>query len=119
MAKQKQKTKRRPARTTVLLRWCLVGVAVFVAFLYYKPVAKYFDTRSALNERAAEVEDLRAERERLAKRLEDSTATAALVREARLNELVRPGERLFIVNGVEQWRRANARKQRATLDGDG
>jgi hypothetical protein len=33
--------------------------------------------------------------------------------------LVRPGERLFIVKGVKEWRRANARKARATVEDDG
>jgi cell division protein FtsB len=115
---QKAKKKRRQ-RTTVLLRWCLLGVAVFVGFLYYQPLSSYFQTRSALNARSAEVAELRAERARLAKRLETSTTTAALAREARLQRLVRPGERLFIVKGVKEWRRANARRQRATVEGDG
>jgi cell division protein FtsB len=118
-ARNKKKTKKRPARTTVLLRWCLVGVAVFVAFLYYQPLSRYVETRSALNARSAEVADLRAERARLAKRLETSASTPALAREARRNGLVRPGESLFIVKGVKEWRRANARKAKATLDGDG
>ena len=111
--------KRRPQRTTVLLRYGLLGVAVFVAFLYYQPLARYYETRSALNARSAEVADLRAERARLAKRLETSTTTAALAREARLHGLVRPGERLFIVKRVKEWRRANAAKQRANVEGDG
>jgi cell division protein FtsB len=116
---KKTKKRPRPQRTTVLLRYSLLGVAVFVAFLYYKPVAKYYETRSALNARSAEVAELRAERARLAKRLEMSTTTAALAREARQHGLVRPGERLFVVKGVKEWRRANARKQKATLEGDG
>jgi hypothetical protein len=117
--KKQAKKKPRPQRTTVLLRWCLLGVAVFVAFLYYQPLSKYVETRSALNARSAEVAELRAERARLERRLAASTTTAALVREARLMRLVRPGERLFIVKGVKEWRRANARKQAATLGGDG
>ena len=40
-------------RTTVVLRWCIVGVVVFVAYLYYQPLSSYLHTRSALNERAA------------------------------------------------------------------
>ena len=116
---KRQRTKKRPQRTTVLLRWCLVAVAGFVAFLYYQPLASYFETRSALNARSAEVADLRAERARLAKRLEASATTAALAREARRAGLVRPGERLFIVKGAKEWRRANARRQRATVEGDG
>ena len=103
----------------MLLRWCLVGVVAFVVFLYYQPLSRYFETRSALNARSAEVAQLRAERARLAHRLEVSTTTAALAREARLMRLVRPGEKLFIVKGVDEWRRANARKARASLGDDG
>lgn len=117
---KKTKPKRaRPKRTTILLRWSILAVAVLVGFLYYQPLSSYFETRSALNERAAEVDALRAERARLAKRLEASATTAALAREARQLNLVRPGETLFIVKGVREWRRANARKEKATLGDDG
>ena len=100
-------------RTTVVLRWCIVGVAVFVAFLYYQPLSSYLETRSALNERAAEVQRLREERTRLQARLADSETVTALAREARRMRLVRPGERIFIVKGVAEWRRA----QRRTSEG--
>ena len=107
-------------RTTVVLRWCIVGVALFVAFLYYQPLSSYVQTRSALNERAAEVERLRDERKRLQARLADSETTTALAREARRMRLVRPGEKIFIVKGVAEWRRAQARaKAKATIGGDG
>ena len=110
----------RPARTTLLLRWCIVGVLLFVAFLYYQPLSSYFQTRAALNERAAQVERLRAERVRLQRRLADSETTTALAREARRLRLVRPGERIFIVKGIEEWRRGQAKaKAKATLGGDG
>jgi cell division protein FtsB len=110
----------RPVRTTVVLRWCIVGVALFVAFLYYQPLASYLQTRSALNERAAEVERLRDERARLRARLADSETVTALAREARRMRLVKPGERIFIVKGVAEWRRAQARaRAKATIGGDG
>jgi cell division protein FtsB len=110
----------RPARTTLLLRWCIVGVLLFVGFLYYQPLSSYFQTRAALNDRAAEVQRLRSERVRLQRRLADSETTTALAREARRMRLVRPGERIFIVKGVDAWRRAQARsKAKATLGGDG
>lgn len=102
----------------MLLRWCIVGVGAFVAFLYYQPLASYLQTRSALNARAAEVEELRLERQRLRARLEASATVGALAREARQLNLVRPGERLFVVKGVKEWRRAEARA-RATIGGDG
>ena len=118
--KGRGKKKKRPQRTTTLLRWCILGVALFVGFLYYQPLSSYFETRAALNERTAEVTVLRQERARLAKRLEESTTLDALSREARRMNLVRPGEHLFIVKGVKEWRRAEAkRKQQATLEDDG
>lgn len=118
MAARKPARKRtRPPRTTLLLRWCIVGVAAFVAFLYYQPLSSYLETRSALNERAAEVEQLRQQRARLQARLEDSATVTALAREARRMRLVRPGERIFIVKGVEEWRRAEARAASEAKEG--
>ena len=104
-------------RTTVVLRWCIAGVAVFVAFLYYQPLSSYLETRSALNERAAEVQRLREERTRLQARLADSETVTALAREARRMRLVRPGERIFIVKGVAEWRRAQARAKAKAQEG--
>ena len=104
----------------MVLRWCIVGVTLFVAYLYYQPLSSYLHTRSALNERAAEVQRLRDERTRLQARLTDSETVTALTREARRMRLVRPGERIFIVKGVAEWRRAQARAQaKATIGGDG
>ena len=122
--RRRSRAGRRPQRTTVILRWCIVGVALFVAFLYYQPLSSYLETRSALNERAAEVERLREERKRLQVRLADSETVTALAREARRMRLVRPGEKIFIVKGVAEWRRGHARakaeqKTKATLGGDG
>ena len=119
------RAKTRPARkrpglprTTVVLRWCIVGVLLFVAFLYYQPLSSYLQTRSALNERTTEVQRLREERTRLQARLADSETVTALAREARRMRLVRPGERIYSVKGVAEWRRARA-KAKATLGGDG
>jgi hypothetical protein len=111
-AKATRKPARKQARTrrsAVLLRWSLLATAVVVAFLYYQPLSSYLETRSALNERAAEVAVLRQERNRLQVRLERSSTIDALAREARQLRLVRPGERLFIVKGVKEWRRAQAK----------
>lgn len=118
--KHASRKRTRPQRTTVLLRWCIVAVGAFVAFMYYQPLSSYLQTRSAMNERAAEVEQLRQQRTRLQARLADSTTVPALAREARRMRLVRPGERIFIVKGVEEWRRAQARAKAATtIGGDG
>jgi len=89
------------------MRAGVVATAAFIAFLYYQPLATYVRTRSTLNERSAEVRDLRAERARLQVRLARSSTVEALAREARRMNLVRPGERLYIVKGVQEWRRAD------------
>jgi cell division protein FtsB len=105
---------RRPRRTPVL-RWAAVATLAVVALLYYRPVRSYLETRSSVMERQAEVRELRARRDRLARRLEDVETPEALARRARKLGLVKPGEKLFIVKGIEEWRRrANTR-----IGGDG
>jgi cell division protein FtsB len=106
------KRRARTQRTTVLLRWCVVGAAALVGFLYYQPVSSYVQTRASLSEREAEVRQLRSEKARLEQRLAESATVAALAREARRMSLVRPGERLFIVKGVREWRRSQAARGR-------
>jgi hypothetical protein len=85
-----------------------VGVLVLVAFLYYRPLQSYLDTRSAVATRQSDVRWLEAERGRLQRQLARSTSTASLQREARRIGYVRPGEQLFIVKGVAEWRREHA-----------
>jgi cell division protein FtsB len=112
------KKRTRPQRSTILLRWCIVATAALVGVLYYQPLSSYVETRSALEERETEVAQLREERNRLQQRLADSSTLEALSREARRMSLVRPGERLYIVKGIDEWRRANA-KTRTTIGRDG
>jgi cell division protein FtsB len=104
----------RPRRRTPVLRWAALATLVVVALLYYRPVKSYVDTRGALEARQAEVRKLRARRDELARRLEEADTPEALARRARRLGLVKPGERLFIVNGIEEWRR----KARTRLGGD-
>lgn len=113
MAKR-SKRKTRTRRRTLLLRWGLAATAAFGCFLYYQPLSSYVETRASLNQRAAEVRVLRAEKTRLEARLADSATVAALAREARRMRLVRPGERLYIVRGIREWRRAQAAQQTGT-----
>jgi cell division protein FtsB len=109
--KRSAKRRLRAQRTTILLRWCVLATAIFVAFLYYRPLSSYLETRATLNARQAEVRTLRAHRVRLQARLAESSTVEALSREARRMSLVRPGERLFVVKGIDEWKRAQARKK--------
>jgi len=115
--KRAPKRRARVKRTSLLLRWCVLAAAGLVAFLYYQPLSSYLETRATLNERRSEVQLLRQERSRLQVRLEHSTTVEALSREARRMSLVRPGERLFIVKGVQEWRRAQAAKSSIQNEG--
>ena len=105
----------RAQRSTVLLRWCVVGAAGFVALPLLPAALELLrDARVAERARRRGAAAAREERSRLQARLADSATVAALSREARRMSLVRPGERLFIVKGVAQWRRAQARHAGAT-----
>jgi cell division protein FtsB len=97
------------------VRWAAVATLAVVALLYYRPLKSYVETRSSLQERQAEVQDLRAKRDELARRLEEADTPEALARRARKLGLVKPGEQLFIVKGIEEWRR----RAKTRIGGDG
>jgi cell division protein FtsB len=88
-------------RTTRLLA---LGGLVLVGFLYWKPIHTYLRTKEELRQRQAEVAALRVQKHRLEVRIRTSSSGDALVREARRMGLVKPGERLFIVKGINAWR---------------
>jgi predicted signal transduction protein with EAL and GGDEF domain len=102
---------RRPARSVVVRRWLAVGALLLVALLYYRPLKAYVASRSELGQRSQIVHRLEAEKVLLDKRLGSSTSVATLAREARALGYVRRGEHLFIVKGINQWRK----QQRASL----
>jgi len=82
-----------------------VAILTVMAFLYYRPLASYVETRNELGNRRGQVVVLRAEKVRLERRLARTTSDAALAREARRIGFVKPGERLFIVKGIGAWQR--------------
>ncbi len=107
MAKRPAKRRARIPRRRFLFRWLALGVFAFVAFLYYQPLRSYFETRDALTQRSEEVRSLQREKRTLERRLEQGDTPAALAREARRLGYVKPGEQLFIVKGIDAWRRAH------------
>jgi cell division protein FtsB len=100
----KRQPRSRRRKRPPLGRWLAVGTLAVVALLYYRPLKSYFEMRSALEHRAAEVQSLRTERRMLARRLAGSDTPEALARRARRLGLVKPDERLFIVKGIDEWR---------------
>ena len=100
--------KRRAARSRnriPIMRWAAVATLAVVALLYYRPLRSYVEIRSSVQDRQAEVRELRAKRDELARRLEAADTPEALARRARKLGLVKPGEELYIVKGIEEWRR--------------
>jgi cell division protein FtsB len=95
----------RPARSVVVRRWLAVGALVLVALLYYRPLKAYVDARGELAQQRQVVQKLQTDHDRLERRLGSSTSLATLAREARALGYVRPGEHLFIVKGINHWRK--------------
>jgi cell division protein FtsB len=100
-----QRRASRPRKRLPMLRWLALGTLAFVALLYYRPVKSYMETRSSVAQSQAEVRDLRAKRDQLARRLTEADTPEALERRARKLGLVKPGEQLFIIKGIPEWRR--------------
>lgn len=92
----------RRLKTTRLLA---LGALVLVGFLYWKPLHTYLQTKHELQTRQAEVRSLQAQRSKLQKQIAQAGTDTQLVREARQLGLVKPGERLFIVRGINFWRK--------------
>ena len=86
----------------------MVAILGITVYLYYRPLSSYFETRSDLAARRAEVEALRAARAELELRLVNSTSLEATEREARRIGYVKPGEKLFVVKGIPAWRQARS-----------
>ena len=106
--------KRRRSRTVLLRRWFAVGALVLIGLLYYRPLKAYVDAHSQLAQREQAVLKLKDQRAKLQVQLGSSNSVATLAREARARlGYVRPGEHLFIVKGINEWRK----RERQTLTG--
>jgi cell division protein FtsB len=86
-------------------RLLALGGLVVAGLLYWKPLNSYLHTREVLNRRQAEVAKLERQKQQLEQRIETVDTGSDLVREARRLGLVKPGERLYIVRGIQAWRK--------------
>ena len=98
-------------------RWFAMGALVLVGLLYYRPLHDYFDARSQQAAQLAAVRKLQYEQAALRKRLRHASSDAALAAEARTLGYVRPGEHLFIVKAIPQWRRRQHASRHAASRG--
>ncbi len=98
--------RRRPSLSRLALRWLGLAVVLVITLGYVQPLRAYLDARDEVAVRQADIAVLDGERQRLERRLEFTGTDAFIEREARRLGLVRPGERLFIVKGVESAKKA-------------
>ena len=77
-----------------------------IAFAYVQPIRAYMDAKDDIEAHRAQRAALLRKQAALRHRLELVETDAFVEREARRIGLVRPGERLYIVKGVEKWKRA-------------
>jgi cell division protein FtsB len=101
--------RRRPSRSSLALRWLGAVVVVAIGLAYVHPLRNYSAAKGRVAEGRAELTTLEREIEDLDRRIAVSGEDAFIEREARRLGLVRPGEQLFIVKGVEARRKASLR----------
>jgi hypothetical protein len=92
---------RKRTRTSRALRLLGAAALAAIALAYVSPLRAYFDAKSIVAERRVEVAQLEREQAKLERRLAASGTDEFVEQEARRLGLVRPGERLFIVKGLD------------------
>ena len=113
-----KKRRRRIAGPTAR-RWFAVAALALMALLYYRPLHDYLQARSQRAVRVAAVRKLQKQQSALERRLRRASSLAVLVREARALGYVRPGEHLFIVKDIPQWKRRQHEGSHAASRGHG
>ena len=81
---------------------------MLIALLYAGPLRSYYDKRELVRSEHAQVALLRSQHAELKRKLERATKTEAVERAARRLFYVKPGERLYIVKGIDGWKHARA-----------
>ena len=115
-----QKTKRAPVDNSLAAKTSRFAPTVLTAntsrlspndrkaLLKIVAAAKYYDPlflRQIWRGNEALLQKLRADKTRLERQLGSSNSLATLAREARALGYVRPHEHLFVVRGIDQWRK--------------
>jgi cell division protein FtsB len=112
-ARRSSSTRRR--KRSRWLRWIGAVVLLAIAAGYVQPLRAYRDARADVETQRAELREVARENGRLERRLVEAGTDAFVEREARKLRLIRPGERLFIVTGVDEWKAERQRRAKARL----
>ncbi|MHB8060485.1 MAG: FtsB family cell division protein, partial [Gaiellaceae bacterium] len=109
--KFRRATRARRRRSSVR-RLVLLGLVVLIALLYAGPLRSYYDKRELVRSEHARVAQLRSQHDALEQKLKNAKKAEAVERAARKLFYVKPGERLYIVTGIDGWRRNQAHSGR-------
>ena len=90
---------------------------MLVGLLYYRPLHDYLGARSQRAARIAAVRKLQKQQAALERRLKHASSDAALEAAARTLGYIRPGEHLYIVKDIPQWRRGQHASRHAASGG--
>jgi cell division protein FtsB len=104
-ARGRRRAPKRPSKSTLALRWIGVAILLVVAVGYVQPIRAYQQAQDEVAVRRAQVERMERRNERLEKKLEEAGTTEFIERSARRLGLVKPGERLFTITDVDEWKR--------------
>jgi cell division protein FtsB len=88
------------------------AVLVLVGLLYYRPLHDYFGSRAERAARVAELAKLDRQQAAWERKLREASSPAAVAAQERLLGYVRPGEHLFIMKDIPQWRRRHNASRR-------
>ena len=88
---------------------------LIVAVGYVQPLRAYRDATADVAARQTEVERLASANVRLEGRIAETETPEFVEREARKLGLVKPGERLYIVTGIDEWKHAREAGAKAQL----
>jgi cell division protein FtsB len=90
-------------------------VLLVVAVGYVQPLRAYRDATADVAARKAEVARIAGANARLEQRIAETETPEFVEREARKLGLVKPGERLYIVTGIDEWEHAREARSEARL----
>jgi cell division protein FtsB len=105
-ARGRRRTSRRRSRSALALRWIGALVLVVIAVGYVQPLRAYRDAQDEVAARQAQVDRIARANARLEERLAEAETAGFVEREARRLGLVKPGERLYIITGIDEWNRS-------------
>jgi len=114
-ASRSPKKARRLSKSARALRWIGLVVLLAVAVGYVQPLRAYRDATGNVAAREAEVERIQRANAELEERIDDAGTPEFVEREARKLGLVKPGERLFIVTGIDEWKHERRARAKARL----